>query len=214
MHLQSPPEIIHLGFQPGSGDWAPGTVTLRIQNQTGSTVTSALVSYLAYIYNDQGRSNSFNCSYSSDNSIYTDILNIDLTSTAALEATPNWKACPRSSVLTGLSIANEGFLYLRWSGADVGGSGSRDEFALDNITLITNPTTTKSTLSGTIQDAIIDGSTNMNGNTTVNNNLTITTSGNLTIPSAGQMTVIGTLANSAGDAGLIVESGGSLIAQQ
>lgn len=37
--------------------------------------------------------------------------------------------------IAGLDIPNGGFFYVRWSGNDVSGSGSRDEFAIDNITV-------------------------------------------------------------------------------
>jgi hypothetical protein len=36
-------------------------------------------------------------------------------------------------------VPNNGYLYLRWSGADVSGSGNRDEFGLDNIAITAVP---------------------------------------------------------------------------
>ena len=49
-----------LGIQPASSDWTSGSLTLKIQNNTGSTITSIGLGYDIICYNDQQRSNSFN----------------------------------------------------------------------------------------------------------------------------------------------------------
>jgi hypothetical protein len=127
-----------LMIQPGGSDWAPGTLTLRIQNNGTTNITQLAVNYNIYVRNDQGRSNSFNFSYSSDDATYTPVAALDYTSTAALDAL-GWvivgTAPSRTTTITGLSIAPGGYVYIRWSGADVGGSGSRDEFGLDDINM-------------------------------------------------------------------------------
>jgi len=127
-----------LMIQPGGTDWAPGTLTLRVQNNGTTTITQLVVSYNIFIRNDQARSNSFNFSYSPDNTTYTTVPALDYTSTAAADAL-GWvivgTAPSRSTSVTGLSVAPGGFAYIRWSGADVGGTGSRDEFGLDDINL-------------------------------------------------------------------------------
>jgi hypothetical protein len=123
-----------LGIQPGGSDWAPGTVTLKVQNNTGQTVTSFDLSYVVYIRNDQDRGNSFNFSYSTDDSAYTSVAGLNLTSAAASDAN-GLVINNESTTLSGFSVADGGFFYLRWSGADIGGSGSRDEFVLDDISI-------------------------------------------------------------------------------
>lgn len=131
-----------LGIQPGGSDWAPGTLTLRMTNQTGVTITQLDIAYEVWVNNDQARSSSFNFSHSSDNSTYTSVSELDLTSTVAADAL-GFQLNNRSTSLTGLSIAPGEQYYIRWSGADVGGTGSRDEFALDDIsiTAVPEPTT-------------------------------------------------------------------------
>jgi autotransporter-associated beta strand protein len=128
-----------LGFQPGGSDFAPGTLTLRAQNTTGLTISGFDFSYLLYVRNDQARSSSFNFSWSLDNTTYTPIGALDFTSTAASDAL-GFVSNNRSTTFSSLTLADQALLYFRWSSADVGGSGSRDEFALDNISL-TNFTT-------------------------------------------------------------------------
>jgi hypothetical protein len=127
-----------LMIQPGGSDWAPGTLTLRIQNNTGSALTSMSVGYDLWVRNDQARSNSFNFSYSATNATYTSAPSLAYTSTAASDGsfTQIFSAGSTGKMtISGLTIATGDYFYLRWSGADVGGSGSRDEFFLDNISV-------------------------------------------------------------------------------
>lgn len=125
-----------LMIQPGGSDFAPGTLTLRIRNNGVNVMTELAVSYNLFVRNDEGRSNSFNFSYSSDNSTYTQVSILDYTSTIAADAF-GWvqvgTSPSRATTITGLAIAPGDYFYIRWSGADVGGSGSRDEFGLDDI---------------------------------------------------------------------------------
>ncbi|MCC7507183.1 MAG: hypothetical protein IT259_17890, partial [Saprospiraceae bacterium] len=125
-----------LMIQPGSSDWAPGTLTLRIENTGTTNITQLTVSYNIYVRNDQGRANSFNFSHSADNVTYTAVPALDYTSIQVADAL-GWvlvgSAPSRSTTITGLSIAPGSFYYIRWNGADAGGSGSRDEFGLDDI---------------------------------------------------------------------------------
>ena len=147
-----------LGFQPVNSDWAPGTLTLRTQNKTNEVISSVLLSYVVYVRNDQGRSNSFNFSYSLNDDTYSTVASLDLISEEIADASPGWKAYYRSVKISDLNIANDDYFYLRWSGADEGGSGSRDEFALDDITINVNPVINKS-VAGTYYDFAIAEST-------------------------------------------------------
>lgn len=46
---------------------------------------------------------------------------------------PFWMLSSHALILAGLNILDSDSFYLRWSGDDNPGSGSRDQFALDNI---------------------------------------------------------------------------------
>jgi len=185
---------ISLGIQPAGSDFTPGTITLRAQNQTGNTVTTADLAYLIYVYNDATRGNSFNFSYSTDDSTYTDVGALDLTSADAADGSPTWVSNSRSTPITGLSIANGDYLYLRWSGDDVSGSGSRDEFALDDIDLKFNPTLpTTYTYTGTWSPSDPNGAATASefiviasGNATIDTN---TTCDSVTVNAGAGLTV-------------------------
>jgi hypothetical protein len=126
------------GIQPTGSDFAPGTIALKVQNQTGQTVTSVRFQYIIYVRNDQGRSSSFNFSYSYDNTNYAPANSLDYTSpTTATGA--SWIAVPRDLTVSGLNIPDGSYVYARWTSDDVAGSGSRDEFGLDDIQVIFDP---------------------------------------------------------------------------
>jgi hypothetical protein len=162
-----------LGIQPATGDFAPGTTTLRFQNQTGSTITSLNIAYKVYVYNDTAASSSFNFSYSADNSSYTAITGLNIASAATAETNPGWKAYYRVVTITGLTLTNNNYYYLRWTGAAISGSGSFDAFGLDDITMVVNPTNTFVPLNGTAESLTVQGNTIQNGNLTINNDVTL-----------------------------------------
>lgn len=139
---------VAFGVQPTTNDWTPGTIVLRVQNTTGSTLTSVDVSYKIWVRNDQAVSTSFNFSHSADDNTYTSVADLNYTSTATADGSPAWVSVDRSTTITGLNIANNGYYYLRWSSDDVSGSGSRDEFALDDVSV----TSTVSTLTYLLQN--------------------------------------------------------------
>lgn len=124
-----------IGFQGTGTDFTPGTIILKITNTSGSIITSLAVNYEAWVYNNENRASSLNFSHSSDNSSYTSEASLDLTSTAAEDDPPAWVKTDKSITLSSLTIANGADYYIRWSSDDVSGSGSRDEFAIDDIVL-------------------------------------------------------------------------------
>ena len=124
-----------LGIQPSDEDWTPGTLTLRIFNDTSSTINQLDIAYEIWVRNDQASANSFNFSYSPDGSSFTAVSALDLTSIEGAETAAIWRQNNRATSISGLSFAHGAQFYLRWSGDFVSGSGSRDEFALDDISV-------------------------------------------------------------------------------
>ncbi len=121
------------GIQPIGSDFTPGAITLRLVNNSGSVITELNLQYNIYVYNDQERANSFNFSYSEDDISYNDVSALDFTSVQQADTGPVWVSTTKGITLNSLTLADNDTIYLRWSGSDVSGSGSRDEFALDNI---------------------------------------------------------------------------------
>lgn len=138
-----------LMIQPGATDFTPGTFTLRIQNTTGDTVTSWALGYDLWVNNDQARANSFNLSYSTDDSSYTGSLSGYATYTSPETSDgAGWHKVGAAANTVSATVANNGYLYMRWSGDDVSGSDNRDEFGLDNVSVKAVPEPTVCALFG------------------------------------------------------------------
>ena len=120
-----------LGVQPDDLDFTPGDFEFKISNNTGAAVTTFYFSYRIYVNNNANRSNSLNFSYSTNGTTYTSVPSLDYTSNASSDGA-GWKKIKRK-VTVSASVPAGGFIYLKFTGNDVGGSGSRDEFAVDNI---------------------------------------------------------------------------------
>ena len=123
-------------IQAGGSDFTPGNLTARYQNNTGSAITSVDISYEIHCLNDQGRSNNFNFSWSLDGVIFNSESSLDYVSTEV--STGLTDIVIRNITIGGLNIPAAAFFFIRWEGNDVSGSGSRDEFGLDNVQLTGN----------------------------------------------------------------------------
>ena len=176
-----------LGFQPGGSDFAPGSATLRIENQTGVPINSLLVAYKVYVFNNEDRSSSVNFSHSADHSTYVDIAELNLITPEVSDASPTWKCYYRIAHISGLGISNLSHYYVRWSSNDVGGVDSRDEFAIDDITFIANPISGYS-ISGTYEELIIGSGAEV------------------VIEPGNELTIDGTLTNNATASDFTIES--------
>jgi hypothetical protein len=155
---------IGLWIQPTGSDWNPGTLTLRLQNNTGGSVDQLDVAYDILVLNDQARAISLNFSFSTDDVTYSPVAALNYTSPEASD-TAGVVSVARSTTLTGLGVPNGGFVYLRWSGADVSGGGSRDEYGLDNISVTASSGSTVSAFnfaSTTVSAGEADGSVAVN----------------------------------------------------
>lgn len=127
-----------LGVQPGTGDFTPGSITLKLQNKTPNTIHTLGVAYRLYINNNEDRSSSFSFSYSADGQNFTAFAEASHTSVAGKDAL-GWQSNTFNLQLPGVNLLPNGNFYLRWSSDDAGGSGSRDEFGLDDISIAANP---------------------------------------------------------------------------
>ena len=121
-----------LGVQPTGTDFTPGSFTLRLRNETGASLDGVTVSYEIYFWNDQDRGSTLNLAYGSDGESFSPLPAVDFTTPTAADPAPVWQTAGRSTVVP-LTVPDGGLLFLRWTSNDAGGSGSRDEFGLDNI---------------------------------------------------------------------------------
>lgn len=125
---------IALGIQPAGSDFTPGSITLAVMNNGSSPIIEFDIDYDIYVLNNGSRGNSFNFEYSSDGITYTPVASLDFTSPVAADAIPLWMQNSMSTTSIPIALIPPGDpFYIRWLLNDDLGSGSRDEFALDNI---------------------------------------------------------------------------------
>lgn len=126
---------VALGVQPADNVFTPGYFQLEVTNNSGATVTDWNVRFTSYQYNDWDRANSFNFSYSLDGTAFTPVPSGSFTSDDLASPFPpfEWAVSVNYDDTISATVADGASLYLRWTGDDVSGTGSRDEFALDDV---------------------------------------------------------------------------------
>jgi cysteine-rich repeat protein len=129
---------VAFGWQAAStptSELLPGMFTVRFVNQTGATITDPTLSYDVWVKNDSARATSVDVEWAVGAGAFTGLAAGNVTSGAGAD-TGAWTPTTRTLVLTGATIPAAGILSIRWTSADVpGGSGGRDELALDDLTI-------------------------------------------------------------------------------
>ena len=122
-----------LGFQPTGTDLAPGYVTLRVQFPNRVASTGVVVDYDLWLYNDQDRSTLVEMEWSRDGVTFQPANGGGTFTPAAAEIGPQWRNHSISGFLATNEIEADSFLFIRWVMKDGAGSGSRDEWGLEEI---------------------------------------------------------------------------------
>jgi predicted extracellular nuclease len=112
-----------------------GFIEARIQNTAGTTVTSFNVAFDWDYRNSADRGENMQFSYSTDGINFTAVPAAAFSTPAASAVGAVFTLQHEAVTLTGLSVANGDFLYLRWTHLSSTGSGSRDEIGIDNVTV-------------------------------------------------------------------------------
>ena len=122
-----------LYIQQSSTSLMPGTITLRVLNNTGISLDQIDLSYDLFAYNDQSRSQTVNFSWSTDDVNYFQISSLNYATIA--DADSSFDSTNRASVIHGINVPNGAYFYMRWTFDEVSGigAGGRDEIGLDNI---------------------------------------------------------------------------------
>ena len=130
----------------GSGSaFLPGSIVLILSNTTGKA--NFKISYKIQKIREQGRNNKFNLEVSttSATSGFTAVTGGTYESGSLAEG----NVAPYTDVALPSSIDGKSTnVWIRWSYDDIGGSGSRDGVALDDVVLSWGPSSTPPTISG------------------------------------------------------------------
>lgn len=128
------PGLVAFGAQPTGSDFTPGSFTLRVLNDSGSEIEAVSIGTELAILNNATRATEIAVSYSLDDNTYTDLAMLSFTTPAAADSA-GWTTRYHDESAVGLSIADGEYFYVRWTATEAGGSGSRDEFGIDSVTL-------------------------------------------------------------------------------
>lgn len=124
-----------IGFQPTASDLTPGAITLRVVNATAETVRSIDIGFQVLFRNNAGRSTALTIDYGFDDLAYFSAFEEGWVSEADPESASEWLSITFHQTVTGFSLLPSEAFYLRWSMDDLGGIGSRDEIAIDDVYL-------------------------------------------------------------------------------
>lgn len=114
-----------------------GFVEARIQNTTGTMATAFDVAFDWTFRNNEARSANLELSYSTDGTTFIAVPAANFSTPAALDAL-GFVRQPESVSITGLTVADQGYVYLRWAQTSSAGGGSRDEIGIDNVVVVAN----------------------------------------------------------------------------
>ncbi|MBX7084217.1 MAG: DUF4215 domain-containing protein, partial [Nannocystaceae bacterium] len=126
---------IALGIQPSDSTFTPGEIKLRVVNDTGVDIPAIQIEYTVWFRNDVERSSWILLQQSPDDATYTPVGN-PIDSPGAPDDN-GFVADELVELITfDPPLADGAQYYLEWAGDDVpGGSGPRDEFGIEGITL-------------------------------------------------------------------------------
>ncbi len=115
---------------------AGGFIEARITNSSGSTATGFDIAFDWAYRNSGDRASNLQFSYSVDGTNFTLVPAASFSTPAVAGAATNIFALQNELIsLTGLSVADGGFIYLRWTHLNSSGGGNRDEVGIDNLTV-------------------------------------------------------------------------------
>lgn len=127
--------VTAFGFQPSGNNFTAGSMTLRVQNNTGQILSGLEVTYDLYVLNDRDRSNTFTMYYSglNTNNSYAMVEGTQVVSPGPADDDAVPINNPVDATISNVGILPGQFGHIRWVLDDLEGSGQRDEFVLLNI---------------------------------------------------------------------------------
>ncbi|MFW6292192.1 MAG: hypothetical protein ACOC7V_07660 [Spirochaetota bacterium] len=134
---------VALGVQPTAGDFAPGSITLRVPLELWLETWMRL-DYTLWYYNDQDRSTVWSVAFSLDGESWTELDAFTVATPELADPEPGWTSYSytvESRLDFFPDLLGHDALYLRWTSADYSGTGGRDETAIDDIAVSFTPGT-------------------------------------------------------------------------
>lgn len=129
VHPGLPPALF---FQSTGSDLTPGTVSLRLRNDSGQTITELETTFDLWVLNDGDRASRVALSFLHEDG--SERTQAETITPAASTQDATWQARTLSADFTGLTWAPRDYAIVSWHLSDSSGAGSRDEIALSRVT--------------------------------------------------------------------------------
>ena len=190
-----------LGFLTSGSFTSPNSITLKITNNTGVTITNLLIAFDYEKYRAGTRAWDMNFYHgstsTSDNAATLGDQNYVANAANAVVNPPT--TISKSVLLTGISILNGTSYYLKWTSTGSGGNTNSQGIGIDNFSVIANPTnnwiggtgnwsTTTNWSLGAVPQST-DNITISTGNPSMDLDYTLNTGRTLTISGTGGLTI-------------------------
>ncbi len=125
-----------LGYQPTSDEFTPGFFQLTISNATGRLLRHVEVSYVIVWQNNADRASCLELCFSTDGIYFETLAGSRFVTPGPKEACAGWSRRHFDFLITLPDALKPGSIFrLRWRGDDAGGSGSRDEYGIDELSI-------------------------------------------------------------------------------
>jgi hypothetical protein len=118
-----------LGIQATGSDFSPGWIQLSIATATSERLWR--LSFDWWVFNDKTRSSRLQTEVSIDGILFAPLPAGELTTPMLPAESPLWRVHSRLLEMAFETASTN--LWVRWTADDFAGSGSRDEFGIDNI---------------------------------------------------------------------------------
>jgi len=125
-----------LGCQPTGDKFNPGFFMLVASNATGVALHGLSLDYSIVFRNNEDRASALDFEFSFTGTNFNRVAEVTFCTPAKREEHAAWKTVSRSlEIRFQPRMAPGARLWIRWYGSDAGGSGSRDEYGIDNVRL-------------------------------------------------------------------------------
>jgi hypothetical protein len=126
-----------LGYQPTTEEFTPGFFMTTVSNATHHIVKECSISYEVVCLNNADRSSSLDLEVSYDGVSFTRLGEMTFVSSQLHDEGAAWQHFLRSGRIVFIQPLSPGkCIWFRWYGDDAAGSSSRDEYGIDNFTVI------------------------------------------------------------------------------
>jgi hypothetical protein len=126
-----------LGYQPTASEFTPGFFMLTISNAAAEAGGVVEVSYEIVCLNNENRSSRLDFEYSRDGVAFTAVRAAAYASPREEDSPAHWTVTKRSVGIRLRPALEPGQrFWFKWRGDDNGGSGSRDEYGINNVCVI------------------------------------------------------------------------------